>query len=388
MTNSPIVPSTPEDRILRATARKIGEKYGHTYFATCARERREASELYIELGAAGFLGVHLPEEYGGSGAGLSELCAVIEEVSAAGCPLLMLVISPAICGSILAAYGLHELKQRWLPGIADGSKKMCFALTEPDAGSNTHNVSTTARASSDGWRLNGTKYYISGIDEADAVLVVARDEALSTPDRQKLSLFAVPTDAAGLSYQIIETELVQPEKQFTVFFDDVPVAAETLIGEAGNGMKQAFAGLNAERITAAAISNGISRYALDKAVSYARERSVWSTPIGAHQGVAHPLAEAYINVQLSRLMTARAAELADAGEPAGEAANIAKFSAAEASLKALDQAIQTHGGNGLSREYGLADLWFLARMLRTAPVSREMVLNFVAQHSLDLPRSY
>jgi len=263
-----------------------------------------------------------------------------------------------------------------------------FAVTEPDSGSNTHNVSTTARASSDGWRLNGAKYYISGIDEADAVLVVAHDEALSTPNRQKLSLFAVPTDSPGLSYQIIETELLQPEKQFTVFFDDVPVAAGALIGEAGNGMKQVFAGLNAERITAAAISNGISRYALDKAASYARERSVWSTPIGAHQGIAHPLAEAYINMQLSRLMTARAAELADAGESAGEAANIAKFSAAEASLKALDQAIQTHGGNGFSREYGLADLWFLARMLRTAPVSREMVLNFAAQHSLDLPRSY
>ena len=388
MINSPIMPSTPEDLMLRASVRKIGEKYGHNYFSTRAREGREANELYTELGAAGFLGVHLPEEYGGSGAGLSELCAVIEEVSAAGCPLLMMVISPAICGSILAAYGSRELKQAWLPGIADGSRKMCFAVTEPDSGSNTHNISTTARASSDGWRLNGTKYYISGIDKADAVLVVARDEALSTPARQKLSLFVVPTDAPGLSYQIIETELVQPEKQFTVFFDDVPLAPKNLIGEAGNGLKQVFAGLNAERITAAAISNGISRYALDKAASYARERTVWSTPIGAHQGIAHPLAEAYINMQLSRLMTARAAELADAGESAGEAANIAKFSAAEASLKALDQAIQTHGGNGLSREYGLADLWFLARMLRTAPVSREMVLNFVAQHSLDLPRSY
>jgi alkylation response protein AidB-like acyl-CoA dehydrogenase len=388
MTNSSLVPSTPEDRMLRNAARKIGEKYGHSYFTAQAREGRKASELYTELGAAGFLGVHLPEEYGGSGAGLLELCAVIEEVSAAGCPLLMMVISPAICGSILAAYGSHELKKRWLPGIANGSSKMCFAVTEPDSGSNTHNVSTTARVGSNGWSLNGAKYYISGIDEADAVLVVARDEALSTPDRQKLSLFVVPTDALGLSYQIIETELVQPEKQFTVFFDGVPLAAEALIGEAGNGLKQVFAGLNAERITAASISNGISRYALDKATSYARERSVWSTPIGAHQGIAHPLAEAYINMQLSRLMTARAAELADAGESAGEAANIAKFSAAEASLKALDQAIQTHGGNGFSREYGLADLWFLARMLRTAPVSREMVLNFVAQHSLDLPRSY
>jgi alkylation response protein AidB-like acyl-CoA dehydrogenase len=149
-----------------------------------------------------------------------------------------------------------------------------------------------------------------------------------------------------------------------------------------------FSGLNPERVTAAGISNGISRYALDKATAYAKDRSVWNVPIGSHQGVAHPLAECYIAVTQARLLTQRAAELADAGEDASEAVNIAKYAAAEASLKTLDQAIQVHGGNGMSREYGLADLWFLARMLRTAPTSREMVLNFVANHSLGLPASY
>jgi alkylation response protein AidB-like acyl-CoA dehydrogenase len=174
-----------------------------------------------------------------------------------------------------------------------------------------------------------------------------------------------------------------------VFFDDVRVGPEALIGERGNGLRQVFAGLNPERITAACISNGIARYALAKATRYANERAVWKgVPIGAHQGVAHPLAEAYIGTQLSRLMAFRAAEIYDEGGDAAEAANIAKFAAADSSLKTLDQAMQTHGGNGMSLEYGMADLWFVARMLKTAPVSREMVLNFVAQRSLGLPASY
>jgi alkylation response protein AidB-like acyl-CoA dehydrogenase len=168
----------------------------------------------------------------------------------------------------------------------------------------------------------------------------------------------------------------------------VPVGPDALVGEAGKGLRQVFAGLNPERITAACISNGIARYALEKASRYAQDRTVWKAPIGAHQGVAHPLAESYIGMQLARLMAFRAAELFDAGADAAEASNIAKFAAADACLKALDQSMQTHGGNGMALEYGLADLWFVARMLKTAPVSREMVLNFVAQHSLGLPASY
>jgi alkylation response protein AidB-like acyl-CoA dehydrogenase len=387
-----ILPMSPEQADLRDAVRQVAGKYGHKYFVDCATSHKEPTELYEELGAAGFLGVHLPEEYGGGGAGLTELCAVIEEVSAAGCPLLMMVIAPAICGSIIAAHGSAELKQAWLPGLANGTRTMSFAITEPDAGSNTHAVTTTARRDGDDYLISGTKYWISGPDQADAILVVTRDgdAAAAAPDSRDtpMSMFVVPAGAPGLTMQAIEAELIQPEKQFTVFFDQVRVPAAALVGQAGKGFRAVFAGLNPERVTAAAISNGISRYALERATQYARERSVWATPIGAHQGVAHPLAECYIAVAQARLLTARAAELADAGDRSGEAVNMAKFAAAEASLKTLDQAIQVHGGNGLSREYGLADLWFLARMLRTAPTSREMVLNFVAQHSLGLPASY
>lgn len=334
------------------------------------------------------MGLHLPEEYGGGGGGMSEAVVVVEELAAHGMPLLIWVISPAICGSILAHHGSHEMKQRWLPAIADGTRKMAFGLTEPDAGSNSHNVKTTAQRTATGWQISGAKYYISAIDQCDAVLVVTRDAEHSTPEKSKLSLFVVPTDAPGLTFQQIETSIVSPDKQFTVFLDNVEVGEEALIGTAGNGLRQVFDGLNPERILVGALCSGIGRYAIGKAADYAKERTVWSTPIGAHQGVAHPLAESHIAVELGRMATVRSAELFDAGESAGEAANIAKFAASEAALKALDQAIQTHGGNGLSHEYGLSELWFVTRLMRTAPVSREMVLNFIAQTSLGLPRSY
>jgi len=384
---SALIADSDEHRLLRETVAGIAVKYGHEYYAERSRTGN-IGELWADLGAAGLLGVHLPEEYGGGGAGLAELVVVIEELAAHGMPLLIAVISPAICGSILAAHASPQLKADWLPGIADGTRKMAFALTEPDAGSNSHNVSTTARRDGEGWTITGGKYYISAADECEALLLVARDGSGAGGGRNPLSLFVVPTDAPGLQLRPIETALVSPDKQFTLFLDSVPVSAQSLVGVAGAGLQQVFAGLNPERILAAALCNGIGRYAVSKASDYARERQVWSQPIGAHQGVAHPLAEAHIGVELARLATARAAELFDSGLDAAQASNIAKFSAADAALRALDQSIQTHGGNGLAREYGLADLWFVTRLMRTAPVSREMVLNFVAQHSLGLPRSY
>lgn len=379
---------SPEHRAIRETVAGIAERYGSQYFLERGRAGGDIEELWKDLGAAGLLGLHLPEEYGGGGGGMSEAVVVVEELAAHGMPLLIWVISPAICGSILAHHGSHEMKQQWLPAIADGTRKMAFGLTEPDAGSNSHNVKTTAERTATGWKISGAKYYISAIDQCDAVLVVTRDAEHSTPDKPTLSLFVVPTDAPGLTLQQIDTAIVSPDKQFTVFLDDVEVGEDALIGTAGNGLRQVFDGLNPERILVGALCSGIGRYAIGKAADYAKERTVWSTPIGAHQGVAHPLAESHIAVELGRLATVRSAELFDAGESAGEAANIAKFAASEAALKALDQAIQTHGGNGLSHEYGLSELWFVTRLMRTAPVSREMVLNFIAQTSLGLPRSY
>jgi alkylation response protein AidB-like acyl-CoA dehydrogenase len=377
-----------EHKAIRESVAGIVSRYGPEYFLERGRTGGDIEELWKDLGASGLLGVHLPEEYGGGGGGMAEAVVVVEELAAHGVPLLIWVISPAICGSILAHHASDDMKRRWLPDLADGSKKMAFGMTEPDAGSNAHNVKTTARRTESGWTISGAKYYISAIDQADAVLLVTRDAQLSTPDKSRLSLFVVPTGSPGLSFQQIDTSIVSPDRQFTVFLDDVQVGEEALIGVAGNGLRQVFDGLNPERILVGALCSGIGRYAIGKAVDYAKQRQVWSTPIGAHQGIAHPLAESHIAVELGRLATVRSAGLFDAGESAGEAANIAKFAASEAALKALDQAIQTHGGNGLAHEYGLAELWFVTRLMRSAPVSREMVLNFVAQTSLGLPRSY
>jgi alkylation response protein AidB-like acyl-CoA dehydrogenase len=379
-----LVTDSSDHQLIRQSTAAIAARYGHAYYAGRAREGGHIAELWADLGQAGLLGVHLPAEYGGGGAGLAELVVVTEELAAHGLPLLIAVISPAICGSILAAHASAEMKASWLPGLADGTRRMAFALTEPDAGSNSHNVGTTARRDGLRWVITGGKYYISAADECEALLLVARD---GRPEGG-LSLFVVPTDAPGLTLQPIPTALVSPDRQFTVFLDDVEVGEDAVIGTAGQGFRQVFAGLNPERILAAALCNGVGRYAIAKAAEYARQRKVWSVPIGAHQGIAHPLAQAHVGVELARLATARAAELFDSGQDAAEAANIAKLAAADAALAALDQAIQTHGGNGLALEYGLADLWFVTRLMRTAPVSREMVLNYLATHSLGLPQSY
>jgi len=383
-----LVNDSVEHKAIRESVAGIAARYGPQYFLQRGRTGDGIEELWKDLGAAGLLGLHLPEEYGGGGGGMAEAVVVVEELAAHGMPLLIWVISPAICGNILSHHASEDMKQAWLPAIADGTRKMAFGLTEPDAGSNSHNVKTAARRTGTGWSISGAKYYISAIDQCEAVLIVAKDADHSTPDRSALSLFVVPTDSPGLTYQQIDTSIVSPDKQFSVFLDDVAVGEDALIGVSGNGLRQVFDGLNPERILVGALCGGIGRYAIDKASDYAKQRQVWSTPIGAHQGIAHPLAEAHIAVELSRMATVRSAELFDAGEPAAEAANIAKFSASEAALKALDQAIQTHGGNGLSHEYGLSELWFVTRLMRTAPVSREMVLNFIAQTSLGLPRSY
>ena len=376
-----------EARDLRAAVGAVAAPFGGRYYVEHAREGRECTELWHALGDAGFIGVNIPEEYGGGGRGLAELTIVIEESAAKGAPILLLLVTEAISAEVITEFGTPEQRKEWLPGIASGRTKVVFAITEPDAGSNTHKLTTTARRDGDEWVVDGEKYYISGVDTADALLLVARTGR--DPDgTAQLSLFLVPTGTPGLSVTPLPVDVMLPEKQFTLHFDGVRLPATALVGEAGAGFRQVFHGLNPERITGAALCVGIARYALDVASRYARERVVWDRPIGAHQGVSHALAKAKIETELAALMTHRAAALHDAGQPAGEASNMAKYAAAEAALAAVDQAIQTHGGNGLSTEYGLVPLWGIARLLRIAPVNREMILNFVAQHSLGLPRSY
>ncbi|MET8294617.1 acyl-CoA dehydrogenase family protein [Streptomyces sp. NPDC001272] len=396
---SPAATESEEHQALRAAVAALGQRYGRDYLARLAREGGHPDALWADAGKLGYLGVNLPEEYGGGGGGIAELSLVLEELGAAGCPLLMMVVSPAICGTVIARFGTEAQKRAWLPGLADGSRTMAFGITEPDAGSNSHRITTTARREGTDWVLTGRKVFISGVDIADATLIVGRTEDART-GRLKPCLFIVPRETPGFSRSLIDMELHAAEKQFELVLDEVRLPAEALVGggpsHAGGvggedaGLLQLFAGLNPERIMTAAFAIGMGRYALGRAVDYARTRQVWQEPIGAHQAVAHPLAVAHIELELARLMMQKAARLYDAGDDlgAGEAANMAKYAAGEACVKAVDQAVHTLGGNGLTREYGLASLITAARVARIAPVSREMILNFVSHQTLGLPKSY
>ena len=377
---------TPEQRDLRDAVAALGRRYGHDYYVAKARAGAHTTELWAEAGKLGYLGVSIPAEYGGGGGGITELAIVCEELAAAGTPLLLLVVSPAIVGTIIARHGTPAQRETYLPRLADGSLTIAFAITEPEAGSNFHRLGTLARRRDGGWVLDGRKCFISGVDRADLVLVVARtaDEATG---KLKPALFLVPTDAPGLRRSKLDMEILSPENQWLLYLDEVEVPESALVAE---GLPALFAGLNPERITVAAMSAGTGRYALERASRYASGRQVWGRPIGAHQAVAHPLAHATIQVELARLMVQKAAALYDAGRDveAGTAANMAKYATADAAALAVDTAIQALGGNGMTTEYGVATLLGATRAARIAPVTREMILNYVAQHVLDQPKSY
>ncbi|MET9320278.1 acyl-CoA dehydrogenase family protein [Streptomyces sp. NPDC003038] len=380
---------TDEHKALRTAVAALGQRYGREYLARVAREGGHPDALWADAAKLGYLGVNLPEEYGGGGGGIAELSIVLEELGAAGCPLLMMVVSPAICGTVISRFGTDAQKQAWLPGLADGSRTMAFGITEPDAGSNSHRITTTARREGQEWILNGRKVFISGVDIADATLIVGRTEDARS-GRLKPCLFIVPRNTPGFSRSVIDMEIHAAEKQFELVLDEVRLPADALVGDEDAGLLQLFAGLNPERIMTAAFAIGMGRYAVAKAVDYAKTRQVWKEPIGAHQALAHPLAQVHIELELARLMMQKAARLYDAGDDmgAGEAANMAKYAAAEACVRAVDQSVHTLGGNGLTREYGLASLITASRVARIAPVSREMILNFVSHQTLGLPKSY
>jgi alkylation response protein AidB-like acyl-CoA dehydrogenase len=387
----PIIRLQPsyDEQLLRDSVARLAAGYGPEYFMEKVRAREPVNELWQQLGEHGYLGAFLPEEYGGGGQGVWTLAIVSEELAAAGCPMFPLVYSAAIVSNVLARHGTPEQKAEWLPRLVNGEAKISFAITEPDAGSNSHKISTTARLVGDHWVLNGRKTFISGVDSSDAIMVVARTGTDERTGRGLLSLFLLPTDVPGLERTYIPTAVNAPEGQFALFFDDVKVPADQLVGAQDNGLRVVFEGLNPERILGATLSTGLGRFALDRAVSYVKDREVWGVPIGHHQAVAHPLAKAKIELELAGLMMRKAAALYDAGSPlAGEAANMAKYAAGEAGTLCVDSAIQVHGGNGVALEYGLTDVWWLARFTKIGPVSAEMVLNYVSEHTLGLPKSY
>ena len=382
-------PLETEDRtLLRATVARLAGEFGYPYFSKVSRSGGNPTELWRALGDAGLLGVSIPERFGGGGGGLADLVVVTEEVAASGCPLMLLALSPAVCATVLVEHGTDDQRAEWLPRLADGSAIMAFAITEPEAGSNTRKIETRAHADGDDWVITGTKHYVSHVDNSDAMLLVARTGTDEETGDGQLSLFIVDSEAPGLHRDVIDVDVVSPDRQFTLSFDHVRVPGSRLVGEVGGAMRAIFSGLNPERLGSAAVVNGISRYVLDRAVDYARTRSVFGQPIGAHQAVAHPLARAWMYVTQARASTMLAVERYDTGTAGPETANVAKYLATDAASMALDAAIQTHGGNGVAVEYGIGAMSGLVRLFRIAPVTSEMILNHTAQRVLGLPRSY
>jgi len=380
--------TSDEELAIRAAVRAICESFGEGYQRAKFEEGQPVTELWRALSDAGFIAVNVSEEWGGGGLGMTGLSWVLEECAASGNGGLTIIVSSGIAGTVIERHGTQDQKERWLRAIAAGSIKVAFAITEADAGSNTHRNTTELRRDRDGYVLSGQKIWTSGIDDAQAVMVVARFRR-SDGELGKPCLCVIDIDTPGFTHHPIPMPYVAAESQSTLFFDEVRLDADRIIGSEESGLAVVFEGLNPERIAVAAVCTGTARRALDKATAYARQRVVWDKPIGAHQAVAHPLAKAKIEMELARLMTQKAAVLCDANSPdTGEAANMAKFAAAEAAVHAVDAAIQAHGGNGLALEYGISDMWWLARLFRIAPVSAEMVLNHTAQHTLGLPRSY
>ena len=367
------------------------------YLKMIFEERRFPEEIWDQMAEAGIIGALVPEAYGGTGLGLLGMTLALEEFAAHGLLNVFCVLN-TMAGMAILHGGSEEQKAHWLPQFADGSVKFAFAVTEPDAGTNTFAMRSLARRDGETYRLNGGKAWITGADVADFILVVARTipyaeiEARGLPKAHGLGLFLVEADAQGLELQMMDTGGIEGYRQFMLYFSDVELPAERLIGREHDGARVLFHALNPERVLTAAAAIGLSEFALRKAIAYAGERRVFGdVPIGAYQAVQHPLVRAKIAQEASRLLAYRAAWMFDHGvspAEAGHQANMAKHMASEMAVAAVDAAIQTLGGSGFVREHHLINLWAPVRLFKTAPINNEMILNQLAEHMLGLPRSY
>lgn len=382
---------TDDQRMIMDYGTRLATRYDRKYWMRHAEQHSFPRELWQQLADDGFIGITVPEEYGGGGAGMIEEMLLTEAMSNQGIPMLQLVVGSTMSLTHLATHGTEEQKRFYLPDACAGRKLFCFAITEADAGTNSIKTKTLAKPEGNGnFRLNGSKTFITAVDSSDYAIVVARTTPFDEVERKTdgFTLFILDLAKPGIEKRRIEVSVPVPESQWQLFFDDVPLGPEDMIGEVGDGFRILFDLLNPERIVVAAQCVGLGRYALDRAVEYANERSVFDRPIGAHQGVQHPLAAAKTEIEMAALMTHKAAWCFDNGEPAGEASNMAKYFGAEASIRAVDAAIQCFGGNAFTKDYGIFDIYPYVRLMRTAPVNREVLLSYIGEKVMGLPRSY
>ncbi|MFL4975763.1 MAG: acyl-CoA dehydrogenase family protein [Microvirga sp.] len=379
----------PEIReaVVRLCAQFPGE-----YWRELDRENRYPSEFVNALTEAGYLSVLIPEEYGGSGLPLSAAAAILEEVQRAGCNGAACHAQMYTMGTVLR-HGSPEQKQKYLPEIAAGRLRLqAFGVTEPTSGTDTTALKTTARREgNDAYVVNGQKIWTSRAEHSDLMLLLARTTPADQVRKRTegLSVFLVDMRAAlgsGLTIRPIRTMMNHATTE--VFFDDLRVPAENLVGEEGRGFRYILSGMNAERILIAAECIGDAKWFVERATSYSKERIVFGRPIGQNQGVQFPIARAYANMRAAELMVREAAQKYEAGGNVGAEANIAKLLAADASWAAADMCVQTHGGFGFAEEYDVERKFREARLYQVAPISTNMILAYVAEHVLGLPRSY
>ena len=377
---------------IRDAVANVCRRFDDDYWSACDQEHRFPWDFYTAMAEGGWVGIAIPEQFGGGGQGIAAAAAVLEEVAASGaCMNGASSVHMSIFGMHpVVVHGSAEMKERFLPSVADGSLHVAFGVTEPDAGTDTTKITTRAVRSDDHYIVNGRKVWTSKALEADRILLLTRTTPLADCRRpvDGMTLFLVDRHSPGVGAVAIDKMGRNAVASCETTYEDVIVPLADRVGEEGQGFRYLLDGLNAERILIAAEAVGIGRAALRRAVAYACDRVVFDRPIGKNQGISFPLAQAHAQLRAAELMIAEAAQLIDAGRPCGEEANLAKYLAAEAGFFAADRAVQTHGGFGYAVEYHVERYFREARLPRIAPISQELILAYVAEHVLGLPRSH
>ncbi len=380
-----------DNTAIREQVRKLCAQFPGAYWRALDRQRAYPEEFVRALTEAGWLAALIPEEYGGSGLPLSAAAAILEETHHTGCNGAACHAQMYIMGTLLR-HGSHEQKARYLPQIAGGELRLqAFGVTEPTSGTDTTALTTTARREGDSYIVNGQKIWTSRAEQSDLMLLLARTTAREQAEKRTegLSVFLIDmreAKGAGLTIKPIRTMMNHATTE--VFFENVRVPASQLIGEENKGFRYILSGMNAERILIAAECIGDAKWFIDRAVTYAKERVVFGRPIGQNQGVQFPIAQAYAKMRAAELMVERAASLFEAGAECGAEANMAKLMAADASWEAANACVQTHGGFGFAEDYDVERKFRETRLYQVAPISTNLILSYLAEHVLGLPRSY
>ena len=376
---------------IRESVAAICQKFGEEYWRDLDKKNEYPTDFVKEMTTSGFLNILIPQEYGGAGLGLKEACVVLEEISLQGAHAGACHAQMYVMGTLLR-HGSERQKKEFLPKISSGELRLqSFAVTEPNSGTDTTSIKTTAKKINDGWVINGQKVWISRVEHSDLMILLARTkpQGILPKKTDGFSVFLINIEKAkNNGLKIVKIDSMINHHSCELFFDDVFIPDECILGEEDKGFRAIMDGMNAERILIAAECIGDGKYFIEKSVNYAKTRKVFNREIGMNQGIQFPIAECYSQIESASLMVDKAATLFDQGKKCGAEANMAKMLAADASWKAGTTAMETFGGFGFSKEYDIERKFRETRLYQTAPVSRNLILSYIAEHVLSLPRSF